>query len=476
MKLYLELLKAGWRKYVLRQPTGTVIRKFSTSMGLVYIKFAQILATQKFGRIFTEADRKLLSGVCDDLPPVSFRQIEQSLNAEYGHDWRRFFRKIEDHPVGSASISQVHRAWLKNGAMVAVKVKRRDVAQKVEHDLHQLRRLVHLFGRWAGFCNFEGGDVALEMLLTWIQQEVDFTHEAKNIQAYQNFADTVNGQVEDCVRIVLPKLYAELCTPNILVMEFIEAQTLNQLELTQENRQKAIKGLNSYIKLSFWALLHDQSVIFHGDPHGGNIYFDEQGNIGFLDMGLMFNLGTEDCALTRQFFLTAYSRKSDKLYATLAGYGKLNESEQQKFLQDCQTYCNQIQQKNVTYYFTDMINICLKYEFVPPRFLFCMAKAFICLNGITVFTDNQICATELLQAQIAEYLVRRSFHDCRQLAQDGASCLTAVDLKSWDNLSDWDNLAQCVTSAAMKSSKFTTDLATAKEHFLEALDLIMATP
>lgn len=65
-----------------------------------------------------------------------------------------------------------------------------------------------------------------------------------------------------------------------------------------------------------------------------------------------------------------------------------------------------------------MINICLRYEFMPPSFLFSMAKAFICLNGINNFSENKVSAIELLSEQVIEYIVKRSIKDCQSVVID----------------------------------------------------------
>ena len=77
MKLYFEIVKLLFNKYVRRRNTGVVIKEFCEKMGVVYIKFAQILATQNYGNLFTEEDRQLLSSICDDVNPISFEKIKK---------------------------------------------------------------------------------------------------------------------------------------------------------------------------------------------------------------------------------------------------------------------------------------------------------------------------------------------------------------------------------------------------------------
>ena len=415
MKLYLQVIKLLFNRLILRKNNGVVIKEFSEKMGVVYIKLAQILATQNYGNLFTEKDRKMLSSICDDCNPLSYDEIEEILKQEYGSDLNSIFSYIDKIPVGSASVSQVHRAILKTGEEVAIKIKRKDITKTIDEDIKKIRGIVHKFGKIINFSNFTGGDHALDLYLEWIKQETDFIHEKENIKTYQKFADSVNGKVSNTKQIKVPKLYEEYCTDNVLVMEFINAKTINKTELTEENKNKIMVALNSYMRSSFWAMFNDKQIVFHGDPHSGNICIDEAGNICFLDMGLLCILNDDDTKLCRDFFLTAYSGNHEKLYNMLVIYGNMDEKKKILFKEDCKKYCEELKGKDVTHYFIDMINICLNYEFLPPNFLFSMAKAFICLNGISNFTNNKCTTKELLQEQVVEYMVKRSLKDCKNI-------------------------------------------------------------
>ena len=284
MKLYIQLIKLLFNKFILKKDNGTIIKNFSEKMGIVYIKLAQILATQNYGNLFTEKDRQMLSGICENCNPINYDEIEEILKQEYGTILNNIFSFISKEPVGSASVSQVHKAILKTGEEVAIKIKRKDITKTIDKDIKRIKKIVHRFGKFINFNNFTGGDHALDLYLEWIYQETDFVHEKENIKTYCNFANSVNGKVSGTKKIKVPKLYEEYCTDNVIVMEFIPIQTINRLELTDENKIKITTALNSYIKSSFWALFNDKQLVFHGDPHSGNICIDEDNNIYFLDM------------------------------------------------------------------------------------------------------------------------------------------------------------------------------------------------
>lgn len=451
MKLYIQIIKLLFNKFILRQNNGIVIKKFSEKMGVVYIKLAQMLATQNFGNLFTEKDRKILSDICDNCNPISYDEIEKILKQEYGTNLENIFSFIEKKPVGSASVSQVHRAILKTGEEVAIKIKRQDISTTIDKDIKRIRKIVHRFGKFINFSNFIGSDHALDLYLKWIKQETDFTHEKKNIKLYQNFADSVNGKVRDTKKIRVPKLYEDYCTDNVIIMEFIKPKTVNKLKLTNKNKNKITTALNSYIKSSFWAIFNDKPIVFHGDPHNGNICIDEEGNICFLDMGLLCILSDSDTKLCRKFFLAAYSGNYEKLYDMLISYGNMSEEKKQSFKEDCKKYCEELKKKNVTDYFIDMIKIFFNYELVPPNFLFSMAKVFVCLNGISTFSDNKCTAVELLQEQTIEFLVKRSLNDCKEIVIDNLHLAPKI-LESISQYGLVNTIAKVATDNKIKKS------------------------
>ncbi len=469
MDLYWQITKLLFNKFILRKNNGIVIKEFAEKMGIVYIKLAQILATQNYGNIFTEKDRQMLSSICDNCNPISYEEVEKILKQEYGNDLSSIFSFIEKEPLGSASVSQVHRAMLNSGEEVAIKIKRKDVTINIENDIEKIRKIVHKFGRIISFGNYTGGDHALDLYLEWIKQETDFTNECQNIRTYQKFANVVNGKVKDTKLIKVPALYENYCTENIIVMEYIKTPTVNKMPLTEDNKRKIITALNSYIKSSFWAMFNDKPIAFHGDPHSGNICIDENGNICFLDMGLLFVLSEEDAKLCRKFFLLAYSGNYEELYEMLVKYGNMSEEKKQLFKEDCKKYSEQVKTKEVTFYFIDMINVCLKYEFVPPNFLFSMAKAFLCLNGISNFTENGYSAIELLQELTVEYLIKRSLKDCKELIVDGINLVPKYIENTLEN-----GIINTVAKVC-SDTKMRDNLKSSLLNFKETLELIKVT-
>lgn len=404
IKLLVHGTKLIIDKFILRKSTGEVLRVFVSNMGLAYIKLAQILAMQNIGNLFTEKDRSALLRICDTVNPVSYGLIRKWIFESYGSGCCSWIKQIDRRPVGEASISQVHRGVLKTGEDVVFKVKRKDIGKYVEEDIKIIKFLLQHFGWVIGITNKLGGSKGIDLYLDWIRQELDFNNEVNNIHRYADFASTVNGKVPGCKNIVIPKVYSKYCTEDVIVMEYIPYPTISK-EGAYPN-DKILNGFNSYLKLSFWAMFNGETVVFHGDPHGRNIYLDNEGNIGFLDMGLLFAMDSEESRLTRELFLCAYLGLESRLLKILRQWFYGSDTQFSKFSVEVHNYLISIKQKPITNYFMDLALVCCGYDINPMTFLYKMGKALVCLNGVDNVYEQYVTGIDLVREQVIEYLLR----------------------------------------------------------------------
>ncbi len=467
MKLYFRVWLMLMQKYLLRRSTGRVICDFAEKMGVVYIKMAQILAMQNVGKVFTEADRLRLSQICDHCQPIPYTKIAKILQQELSLDQLAEIKSIDHEPLGSASISQVHRATLVNGDEIVLKIKRRDITKDVEHDIKQLKHLIHRFGRFTPLRNLIGSDKALSLWADWIYQETDFQNEQKNLEHYQGFCRNVNGRIRGTKHLQVPRVYPQLCTQNIIAMECIAAPTINKMELNAENKALISRGLNDYISLSFWALLHSQAVVFHGDPHSGNIYIDKDGNVGFLDMGLVFAFDGEEAEYVRSLFLNAYMGKATEIVDMLIARSQYTTYNRAQLIADVELETAKFRQVSVTQFFINMINTFTRYDIAPPELLFKMAKAFLAIFGINNFVGNSTDVESLLSRQIVEFYLQRTCNDLRGLPQEGVGSMVEI-IKTCAG----DGLLSGCSSAIISLDKFSQDCQATLTNGRELLTLI----
>lgn len=444
MKILINTVKMLLSILVYKESKGRAIKKFCEESGLVYTKLAQILSMQSIDILnISSDDTKELSSICNKTNKMSWEKIYDIIDKEYTElfgagswvwdcerDWRKTsvsgIKHINRKPIGYASISQVHRGVIIDAdggeKEVVFKIKRPDIEKSIEDDIRTIKRLSKYLGWLVGFKNWRGAEKALDFEIKWIRQELDFENEVMNIETYRDFANSVNGKLENCTSIVIPKVYTELCTKNVIVMEYIDNDFIvrnmeeknrkqgeklgRDTEIYSRTDKKILNALNDYIRLSFNALLNGDKVAFHGDPHTGNIYIDESGNIGFIDMGLVFTLDKYEAEKTKQLFLCLWFNRKEKLFNLLKGSFKGNGKQLMNFRAELYDYMDTIQSKPLTNYFMDLVLICFRYEMVPDDYLFSMAKAFACLGGISETYKNEVAGRELLKEQITRYIVQ----------------------------------------------------------------------
>lgn len=270
------------KNQITRGVTPEKLRMILEELGPTYIKLGQIMSLHSdfLPKAYCDELLKLNS----DVTPMLFDDVEDVINHSYGQDWRELFQFIEEAPLGSASIAQVHRARLKNGEEVIIKVERKGIYDTMARDIGLLHRLVKLIPPVGDFKNLVDLDMVLDELWSVAQEEMDFLKEAANMDEFSRN----NASVQ---YVTTPKLYHEYSTGHVLVMEYIDGYSLDDVESLQnagyDMDEIGTKFVNNFIK----QVMDDG--FFHADPHPGNVKIRD-GKIVWIDMGMMGRLSEKD--------------------------------------------------------------------------------------------------------------------------------------------------------------------------------------
>lgn len=274
---------------------SSVLHKHSISRGVTPEKLRMILEELgptyiKLGQIASMHSDILPKKYCDelmrlrsDVAPMSFDQVKEVLEEAYGCPYTEIFTYIEPVPLGSASIAQVHKAILKTGEKVVVKVQRQGIYDTMSRDIGLLHKAVRLLPpiSMKGLVDL---DMVLDELWAVTQEEMNFLIEASNMEEFQK-------KNEDVVFVGTPELYKEYTTTHVLVMEYIDGYGIDEKEKLEENgydlREIGKKLVDNYIK----QVMDDG--FFHADPHPGNVKIRD-GKIIWIDMGMMGRLTERD--------------------------------------------------------------------------------------------------------------------------------------------------------------------------------------
>ncbi len=252
------------------------LRRACEELGPTFVKMGQIVSTRPnlLGPAFAEELAKLQDAVA----PIAFEEIQYVLKSELKCPLEEVFQAIEETPLGSASIAQVHRARLVNGDDVVVKVQRPGIRKLIEVDLEIMRQLAGLMEHHLEGWKVHHPTAVVEEIAKTLVKEIDFTTEAAHIDRFAlQFAHEPT--------IYLPKVYRELTTRHLLTMEYIDGVKVSEFEnspASPAERTEVARRIADLVMKQI--LVHG---FFHADPHPGNIHILPGQVICFLDFGMM---------------------------------------------------------------------------------------------------------------------------------------------------------------------------------------------
>ena len=269
------------------KPDAMLLKETFEQLGTTYIKIGQFIASTPslFPREYAEAFQSCL----DQTTPLSYAYIEQVLKAELASDGQTLddkFAYIDKEPLASASIAQVHAARLHNGDEVVLKVQKPGVETIMQTDLgvlHGVTKMLELLMPSMKFASIAPiiDEIRLRMLA-----ETDFCAESQNIHDFQQFLK-VSGNT--CV--VAPKVYDYLTTKRVLTMSRLYGVSMIDESVMRQYCSDPAQVMADTLNTWFASLMLCNS--FHADLHAGNLMLLTNGQIGFLDFGIVGKLKAE---------------------------------------------------------------------------------------------------------------------------------------------------------------------------------------
>ncbi|MFE1748689.1 ABC1 kinase family protein [Coleofasciculus sp. H7-2] len=251
------------------------LRKIITRLGPAYIKVGQALSTRPDLVPTTYLDE--LSHLQDQLPPFPNELAYRFIEEELGDRPEQIYAELSPNPVAAASLGQVYKGKLKTGETVAVKVQRPGLRENIALDIYILRTL-------AGWAQRNLKQVRSDLVSimdefgTRIYEEMDYTQEGHNAERFAS----LYGHLPD---IYIPKIYWKYTQRRVLTMEWINGTKLTQPEALRAQGIDAVHLIEVGVQCSLRQLL--EHGFFHADPHPGNLLATTDGQLAYLDFGMM---------------------------------------------------------------------------------------------------------------------------------------------------------------------------------------------
>ena len=296
------------------------IRMAIEEMGPVYVKFGQMLSNRK--DILPEEFIIELQKLQDNVE-VEKIDVRKKLDLELGIDVNDYFSEIEENPMASASIGQVFRAKLKTGEKVVIKIQRENIRPVVEADLGIMKNLAKTLEKYYDDLKRMNISEIVESFEKMLNEELSLNNELNNMLRFAN-------NFKNDSRIHVPVVYKTLSNDRILTMEMIEGFKItdaeNIIKIGIETKKVARTGLDLYLTQF---LKHG---FFHADPHPGNIFIKENGQIVFIDFGAMGRLYPNERELLINLIIYSLKKDVKKMIETIRELAvKFEVADERKF-------------------------------------------------------------------------------------------------------------------------------------------------
>jgi ubiquinone biosynthesis protein len=245
-------------------------------MGATFIKLGQLLSTR--ADLLPPAYMEALARLQDNVGPFPYREVEAIITSELGVRLSKAFSEFDQEPLAAASLGQVHRAVLRNGRPVAVKVQRPGIREKMAEDLEALAEIAEFADTHSETGKKFAFGQMLEEFRKSLMRELDYQSEARNLQ-------TLAENMKDYDRIVVPQPVEDYSTTRVLTADFIRGHKITKLNPVTRTEIDGEVLAEQLFRAYLQQILVDGFV--HADPHPGNVFLTDDNRIALLDLGMV---------------------------------------------------------------------------------------------------------------------------------------------------------------------------------------------
>ena len=259
-----------------RAPRAEELAKDLEKLGPTFIKLGQLLSTR--ADVLPVAYLEALARLQDDVEPFPFADAERIVAEELGVRVSKAFADFEAAPLAAASLGQVHRAVLRDGRVVAVKVQRPGIREQIVDDLEAFAEIAQLLDRRLEAGRLYQFEKMVDEFRKSILRELDYRREAQNLV-------TLGENLAEFDRIVVPSPVPDYTTDRVLTMDFVFGQKITALSPLQRIEIDGARLADELHRAYLKQILIDG--FFHADPHPGNVFLTDDGRLALIDLGMV---------------------------------------------------------------------------------------------------------------------------------------------------------------------------------------------
>lgn len=434
------------------------IRRAIEELGPGFIKLGQVLSTR--ADLFPPEYITEFCKLQDHVPALPFKEIVAQLEGDIGGAVGEIFARVDKNPLAAASIAQVHRATLKTGDEVILKIRRPGIRKVIDADLRLLARLAAITEeKNIELQRFQPQKIVAEFAKS-IRSEMDFVNECKN-------AERIANNFKDHPDIIIPKIYWDYASESLNVQQFIDGTPGSDLDAVDvaglDRKRLAVLGANAVMKMVF------EDGFFHADPHPGNVIYLPENQIAFLDFGMAGRLSDDRRNQLVDLLFAIVERDAARACEILlhwSGAAVIRDDALIGQIDDMidKTHGVPLKQLRISELMSDLITLLRTHNLSLPPDLTLLTKSFVSLEGMGRQLDpdyDMITQAEpFLRKQMLNRLSpEQLFKRGRRGVADGYKVLTGLP-------KDTHDLVKTLQSGQFK---FHMEVEKA-EHFLDRID------
>jgi ubiquinone biosynthesis protein len=257
-------------------------------MGPTFVKLGQLLSSRP--DLVPPRYVKALARLQDDVEPFPSSEAEKIIETELGAKMSKLFSEFDPKPLAAASLGQVHKARLRDGREVVVKVQRPHIRKQIAQDFDALRQIAEFISRHTEFGQRYDLEATVDELESTLAHELDYCREAANMRSLRK-------NLAEFPHIVVPEPIHDYTTHKVLTMQFIEGLKITELNPVVRTDLNGLALADELFRAYLKQVLVDG--IFHADPHPGNVFLTLDNRIALLDVGMVghTSVGTQEALL-----------------------------------------------------------------------------------------------------------------------------------------------------------------------------------
>lgn len=389
-----EIIDVLKRHDVLSGIDPVKLRTILEDLGPTYIKAGQILSNRPDMLPANYIDE--LSKLRSNVNPMPYQEILDILREQYDKQLFQLFLSIDRNPLGSASIAQVHRAILKDGKEVVIKVQRRNIKEIMVADIRVLKKALSMLHVQKLFKDIVSFDEVLDELLTTTLEEMDFLKEAEHIEEFYQ-------ENKEIKYVKVPKVIKNLTTEKVIVMEYIDGFNVTQTEKLIDNGYD-LDEIGSKLAENYIYQAIDVGY-FHADPHPNNIIITD-GKIGYIDFGMMGRLNSRNKELLRQCIIAIFNNDIREVERILLILGESkNNIDHSSLCRDLQLILDKnktvgIKDINITKFANELMSILGNNGIKLPKDITMLVRGIVVLEGTLEVVSPNINLLQVFENRV----------------------------------------------------------------------------